>query len=149
MKSDEIPAIVIDSREQLPYCFDGHPVEQKALRTGDYSIIGCENLFAVERKSVNDLVSTVTHGRDRFERELARSNGLKRLYLIIESNLQAIVNGDYRSKANPASIIGSLLAWEQRYPALRVMYCDNRQLAGRMVKSLLFRCFLEFSSERA
>ncbi len=148
MKAGEIPAIVIDSREQMPYHFD-HPVEVRGLKTGDYSIIGCENLFAVERKSVDDLCQTLTHGRDRFERELARSNSLKRLYLIIESNLQAIASGDYRSKANPASIIGSLLAWEQRYPALRVMFCDNRALAGRMVKSLLFRCFLEFSSERA
>jgi len=40
MKS-EIPAIIIDTREQLPYSFDGHPVEVRGLKTGDYSIIGC------------------------------------------------------------------------------------------------------------
>ena len=68
--------ITVDTREQLPYDFTGYAdteVIRAALPSGDYSLPGAEHLAAIERKSLDDLVSSLLQKqRDRFERELAR-----------------------------------------------------------------------------
>jgi len=41
------------------------------LQSGDYSVAGCEELFAMERKTIGDLVGCfMGENRQRFEREL-------------------------------------------------------------------------------
>ena len=55
------------------------------LVSSDYSAAGIESLFAIERKTVGDLVGCCTgENRDRFERELHRLRGFrfKRLLVI-------------------------------------------------------------------
>ena len=64
------PVIVIDTREQTPLVFTRLPSVTKALQSGDYSSLGLEGRFAVERKSLDDLANCcVGANRDRFERE--------------------------------------------------------------------------------
>ena len=68
-RSNRGPAtIVIDTREQEPYSFDSRLVAavRRALPAGDYSVEGMEERVAVERKSLDDFVSTVIHARRRF-----------------------------------------------------------------------------------
>jgi DNA excision repair protein ERCC-4 len=62
--------IVVDSREQAPFLFEGYGAEvaQGTLTAGDYSLAGLESLVAVERKSLSDLVACLGRERDRFER---------------------------------------------------------------------------------
>ena len=65
--------IVIDTREQRPWSFPPHiDVETGTLHTGDYAIKGDEANFAVERKSGDDFVATVSSGWPRFCREIKR-----------------------------------------------------------------------------
>jgi ERCC4-type nuclease len=71
------PLIVIDTREQCPLAFKNLPSVRGALQSGDYSIKGAEELFAVERKSIPGLVSSVTAERVRFEREMLRLSGFR------------------------------------------------------------------------
>ena len=40
---DEKPTVVVDTREQRPWTFDGLEVVRRALRTGDYSVVGLEH----------------------------------------------------------------------------------------------------------
>ncbi len=54
--SEMRPAIVIDTREQMPLVFRHLSAVRATLQTGDYSVLGLEHLFAVERKSLADLV---------------------------------------------------------------------------------------------
>ena len=49
----ELPVIIIDSREQIPYEFEGSQVG--TLKSGDYSLDGFQDRVAVERKSKADL----------------------------------------------------------------------------------------------
>ena len=56
------PTVLVDTREQNPFNFsrfDGWfaGVEKKALKLGDYSIAGWEELCVVERKDLSDLVA--------------------------------------------------------------------------------------------
>jgi DNA excision repair protein ERCC-4 len=108
------------------------------LVTGDYSIAGLESLFAVERKSISDLVGCcVGQGRERFERELHRLRGFRfRRLLIIGSEAQ-ILKGEYHSNINPRAVLGTLHAFEVRYD-LPVVFESMPELAARRVERWAF-----------
>lgn len=82
--------IVIDTREQTPWHFDEAfaDVTTGTLRIGDYALRGDLN-FAVERKSLDDFLGTISSGWDRFRRELerARAAGFT-LPIVIEGRLE-------------------------------------------------------------
>ena len=85
------------------------------LRTGDYSIEGFEDRFTVERKSISDLVGSVTHDRERFERELARVRPYDFKRLLVVGTMDDIRGHRYRSRATPKSVLASVYAFEIRY----------------------------------
>lgn len=102
---------LVDTREQLPFALEPLRVQDHTLQTGDYSILGMENLVAVERKSLADLVSCVGPNRDRFQRELERLAAFPHRLLAVEGSWEQIRAGDWRSNIKPASVEGSLYAW--------------------------------------
>lgn len=110
-----LPTLIVDSREQDPLVFQKLPTERGTLQTGDYSIKGCEDLFAVERKSIADLVGSVTTERDRFEREMHRLRGFRFKRLLIVGAEAEIKTHRYRGNANPKAILHSVRAFEVRY----------------------------------
>jgi hypothetical protein len=64
--------IIIDKKEQKPYSFpEWIETARESLKTGDYAVYGDDN-FAVERKSLNDFIGTISSGWARFCRELKR-----------------------------------------------------------------------------
>jgi len=107
--------IVIDTREQTPFCFGDWPTAPGTLASGDYSIQGLETRAAIERKSLSDLCACVTHERERFERELLRLRGYPVRAVVIEAELSEVMAGRYRSQVKPAAILGSCAAWQVRY----------------------------------
>ncbi|MFH1629654.1 MAG: ERCC4 domain-containing protein [Pseudomonadota bacterium] len=129
--------ILIDTREQLPYQFQTES-ETVTLPTGDYSLEGGEELIAIERKSVDDLIGCLTTGRDRFERELHRGGALDYFALIVEASLSDLSNGKYRSKMLPKAAIQSLLTFSIRYN-LPVFFVENRRYGARVTESLLLK----------
>ena len=68
--SQALVTLIADTREQEPFSFDSRlvVVERRALPAGDYSVAGMEGVVAVERKTLDDFVSTVIHQRARFLR---------------------------------------------------------------------------------
>jgi ERCC4-type nuclease len=115
MKTTPTPTIIIDTREQTPLPFASLPTERRTLATGDYSISGFERAFSVERKSVGDLIQSLTRERDRFSRELQRMRAFDLRRLLIVGTLADLEEHRYRSLANPKAIIGSLCAFEVRF----------------------------------
>ena len=109
------PTIIVDTREQTPLPFANLPTERRTLATGDYSILGFERDFSVERKSVADLVQSLTRERDRFSRELQRMRAFDFRRLLVVGTLADLEEHRYRSLANPKAIIGSLCAFEVRF----------------------------------
>jgi DNA excision repair protein ERCC-4 len=110
------PLLIIDSREQSPLVFTRFESIRGTLQTGDYSIAGLEELFAVERKSIDDLVGCcIGDNRERFERELHRLRGFRFKRLLVVGSRGEIQLQRYRSRILPKSVLGSLNAWECRY----------------------------------
>lgn len=114
--TDVEPVIVIDSREQNPLMFSKLAKVAGTLMTGDYSILGLEELFSVERKSIDDLVNCCCTGnRDRFARELHRLRGFRFKRLLVVGSEEAILAARYRSNIKPQAVIATLGAFEIRY----------------------------------
>ena len=132
------PIVLQDTREQLPYGMpDGWTVIKTALPTGDYSILGHEHCFAVERKSESDLLGCLFD--DRFTRELERLSRFQRAFLVIESNWYQMKRNP-RYRGNWASVFGKLQSIGLRY-GVHVMFLDNRETAQAYTQGLLAKYY--------
>jgi len=72
---DEDHLIYIDSREQNPLQIKDFPTKVKGLKFGDYCLNDKDktgNCY-IERKSVPDLIGTLSAGLERFENEIKRA----------------------------------------------------------------------------
>lgn len=105
------PTIIVDTREQTPLVFGNLPSEPGTLQSGDYSVKGLENDFAIERKTVAALCQSVTRGRERFERELHRLRGFHFARILIVGAPYEVT----RHSQNPKAVFSSLSAFEARY----------------------------------
>ena len=132
---DVTPVVVIDSREQEPLPIHRLPTVTNGLTTGDYSILGCENLFSVERKSIQDLVACcMGENRDRFERELHRLRGFRFKRLLIVGDKLDVSEHRYRSNLAPKAILSTLSAFEIRYD-VPIVWLDTPELAANRLES--------------
>ena len=84
-------------------------IERKALRLGDYSIAGMENICVVERKELADLVHSCTTNRCVFVNRLRRMAQYPHRLLLIPSSLSQ-VKSPYSHGGNPNRITQSLIA---------------------------------------
>jgi len=132
--------IVVDTREQEPYAFDPKHVivTRKALPAGDYSIEGHEDSVAVERKTLEDFVSTAIRSRKRFARELRWLSEYDAACVVVEADLRDIIGGRYRSGAHPNAVLGALLSIVIDF-GVPVFFCSDRQAACRFVEGYLTR----------
>jgi DNA excision repair protein ERCC-4 len=122
------PVILVDTREQDPLPFSRLKTQAGTLVTGDYSVAGLESLFAVERKSISDLVGCcIGQNRERFERELHRLRGFQFKRLIIIGSEAQILKGEYHSNIKPQAITGTLHAFEVRYD-VPVVFCETPEI---------------------
>lgn len=143
--------ITTDSREQLSLDFAkfrGVSSVRGTLKTGDYSIQGYEDQITFERKSVQDLVGTLTSGHTRFLREMERMRSFKAKYILIEHTPDILYNycakHGWQRKFN--TIIQSLLAYACHYQ-VRVRFCKDREdMAEYIVKKA--REFLKEQGEQ-
>ena len=135
----KLPCIVVDTREQTPLVIDSFPVVTEGLPVGDY---GLQNFstwenprFIIERKSLPDLIGSLTSGRARFMREVELLRRFEFAAIVIEGNQSDVEAGEYRSTATPESILQSLYAIEVR-TNVHVKWCGDRRGASAAVQSL-------------
>jgi ERCC4-type nuclease len=137
--------VLIDTREQAPFDFTAYPnwiagQSVATLPTGDYTVSGLESVMALERKSLNDLVSTLMHNRERFIRECERLAEYRYKAIIIEASFED-VKSPYRFwsgvVAHPNGVVGSLEAIAVRW-SIPVLYSSqHRHLSTEMAAGWL------------
>ena len=135
LKAEAITAI-IDTREQQQLDLLPLRTIRGTLATGDYSILGLEDVIAIERKSLADLIACVGVERERFEREIMRLLAYPVRALVVEASWDDLEVGEWRSKVKPAAATGSVLGWVAR--GLPVIMAENPQRAGKYVAKLLY-----------
>jgi hypothetical protein len=99
------------------------------MKTGDYSIVGMEDLIVVERKALSDCYSTLSSRRDDFEAEHARMADIRRhcidvtggaiqspCHVVIEADWATIIRKqNIRSNLAPMAVLGVASHWSMRY----------------------------------
>lgn len=143
--------IVVDTREQISYQFQGKyyedvRVETGTLPIGDYSLAGLTDKVAVERKSLPDLVMCLGRERARFERELMRATALDCFAVVVESGLIELARSKYQSRLNPHSACQSIAAFTARL-GIPFIFAGSREGAEYMTHGIL-KQYLEGARKR-
>jgi len=129
--------VIQDSREKIPYTFsDSVPVEQGTLNTGDYTVKGFEDVFAVERKSLPDLLKSITWERKRFKKEIERGDDFLAFVVMIEVPMKTVLEKDYRRDVHPNAIMGTIQNWE-KYHTVEFVWATDRDDAEEATLRLL------------
>lgn len=126
--------IAIDSREQRAYGFKNAVV--KALRTGDYSIVGLEGRIAIERKTKDDAYKSITQGYARFAREAERLAALDYGAIVVECSLEELLRPPRHARINPRVVARVLLRWSVAY-RLPIFFAGTRALGRAVTERLL------------
>lgn len=133
--------LIEDTREQTPLDFSRFEpfvrVERGTLHSGDYSVKGHEGEFAIERKSLADLISTITQGHERFERELQRLESFRYAAVVVEASEIDLRMGKYRSMLPAKSAIGMIRAFEVRYK-IPFHFAGGRNAAAQLIYELAY-----------
>jgi hypothetical protein len=121
--------ILVDAHERYPYTFADQQADtsRRGLTCGDYAVLGPDGdqlVAAVERKSLPDLVGSLTSGRLRFA--LAELAALPRAAVVVEERFSRIFSYD---RVRPAVIADGLAELQVRYPAVPIVFCETRKLA--------------------
>ena len=99
-----------------------------------------ESIAVIERKSLDDLVQSVTWERERFERELERMREIKWSAVVVEAGLPDILAARYKSMATPESVVGSCIALSLDY-LTPFVFCGDRQCAAAYALRWLWKAW--------
>jgi len=140
------PVVVIDTREQNPLDFSRFEgwfagVERRALKVGDYSIAGLEDLCVVERKDRTDLIHSCTTNRCVFINRLRQMSRYPHRLLLVTSTLSQIKSPYSHCGVSPNQIIQSLIAV---LAGLQVPFLcsETHELGEELVASYLYQVHL-------
>jgi len=119
--------IVVDAHERYPYSFAGQQVRtvRRGLSCGDYAVsLDGALVAAVERKSLDDLVSSLTSGRLRFA--LGELSTLPRAAVVVEDRYSRIFGLE---RVRPARVADGLAELQVRWPTITIVFCETRKLS--------------------
>lgn len=94
------------------------------LESGDYTYelprhhnLQLDRRVLVERKnSLDEIIGNFTTNRERFIREFERIDDNQTMNIVLENaTWRKIMNGTYRSKVAPNSLMANIHTWEKRY----------------------------------
>lgn len=165
--------ILIDTKEQKPWTFRGIPGnsgqgsilvkwywESLGTGNGDYSIRGFIDSdgtprVSIERKSLDDLYSTILSRRENFVRELTQLNDMEYSAIIVEAHLDQVMTHVPKywkemeltvdqQLGKQRSVMGSIYAWQYRYRNVRWWFIPRKYCS--IVCYRLFSRFYEEST---
>ncbi len=123
----QVLEILVDSHERYAWKFDQQQASttRQSLRAGDYAVaVDGEIIAAVERKSLADLVSTLTGGKLRYV--LADLAAVPRAALVVEDRWSSVFKLD---RVRPAIVADGLAEAQVRFPTVPIVFCETRKLA--------------------
>jgi len=119
--------IVVDTRERYAWKFSAQQAmtSNRALPVGDYAVeAGGETVAVVERKSVEDLVSTIVGGK--LWTLLAAMAGVPHAALVVDDRYSSLFK---LAHVRPATVADQIAEAAVRYPAVPIVFAETRQLA--------------------
>ncbi len=123
----QVLEILVDSHERYAWAFSKQQavVRRHALVAGDYAVTVDGQLVAtVERKSLTDLVATLTTGKLRYM--LAALAAMPRAAVVVEDRWSSVFKLD---RVRPSVVADGLAEAQVRFPTVPIVFCENRPLA--------------------
>jgi hypothetical protein len=139
--------IVVDSHEQYAYRFVTQQVTlvKQALPCGDYGVqIDGRLVAAVERKSLVDLVASLTSGKLKFA--VAELAALPRAAVVVEDRYSQVFKLD---RVRPAVVADGLAEVQVGWPNVPIVFCETRRLAEEWTYRFLAAAHTWASTETA
>lgn len=148
--------VIIDTREQQPWTFSEYVVANKKLDTGDYSIEGLQEIFAIERKkSINEIANNIVE--PRFKDVINRMGQLKYSFFLLEFGMTDVLNYPIGSnlpkrmwdkvRITPAFIMKNILDWQLQYN-IKVLFCNNASNAEKVAEYIMKKIYLLTKNEK-
>ncbi|WP_232548387.1 ERCC4 domain-containing protein [Propioniciclava soli] len=137
--------ILVDAHERYAWKFSDLPVttRTKALAAGDYGVEVDGRLVAsVERKSLADLISTLSSGRMRYV--LADLSSLPRAALVVEDRYSKIFADAH---VRPSVIADAVAECQARFPSVPVIFAENRAFAQQWAYRFLAAALTEIEAD--
>src|SRR6266545_3258406 len=129
--------IAVDTRERYPYRFANQGAEtlRVALAAGDYAVQGEDGLLlaSVERKSLENLASTLSDGTLSFQ--MQRLSEIPHAAVVEEGRYSGLFKQEHVSGSWLAEVLSRL---EVRYPEIRVVFAESRRFAEEWTYRFLF-----------
>lgn len=122
----DIP-ILIDSHERYAYTFGGKraSTERRKLPAGDYGVEYEGRLVAaVERKSLADLVSSLTGGKLKYQ--LGDLASLPHAAVVVEDRYSEVFKLE---RVRPVVVANGLAELQVNFPTVPIVFCETRRLA--------------------
>src|SRR5437763_12959673 len=118
---------------------------RRALPCGDYSLVAGGRLIAsVERKSLADLVASLTGGELRYA--LAELAALPRAAVVVEDRYSQVFK---LTRVRTAVVADGLAEVQVTWPNVPIVFCETRQLAEEWTYRFLAAAHTWASSEAA
>jgi ERCC4-type nuclease len=114
------------------------------LKTGDYSLVGYEDLIVIERKSREDLWQSIFHARRNFVGRLERMQSFAWSGIMVEASWDAMLVNPSFAHGNPKSLSRTIQSWLIKYPRTHWIMAPDRDWA----EALAFRLLQRFWAER-
>ncbi|MDX6334261.1 MAG: hypothetical protein QOG05_1601, partial [Streptosporangiaceae bacterium] len=106
---------------------------KRALPSGDYGLAIDGRLIAsVERKSLTDLVASLTGGKLRYA--LAELAALPRAAVVVEDRYSQVFKLE---RVRPALVADGLAELQIRWPSVPIVFCETRHLAEEWIYRFL------------
>jgi hypothetical protein len=123
--------------------------EVKKLDTGDYTLVGFERVFTIERKgTITEFVQNLL--QPRFDRELERMEEIELPFILLEFDVAKIMEWPHNSgiprykigkiKTTPQFILKKIYEYQCRHPYLHFIFAGD---SGREIASCIFKRVLE------
>jgi len=130
--------IIQDTREQnVLWSWSKDSILRQKLDEGDYSTPILEPYLTIERKSANDLYSTLTSGHQRFKREILRcASKSKDMIIAIECSEEVFYSGIWMpsklkysrgSVKRLTSLKKMISTMSTKYPHIHFRWLESRQ----------------------
>ena len=119
--------IAVDVHERDPFTFADRQAttRRQPLSAGDYGLIVDGLLQAtVERKSLADLVSSLTTGKLRFQ--LTELSAIPRAAVVVEERYSQVFKLEH---VRPGVVADAIAECQIRFPTVPIVFCDTRKLA--------------------
>lgn len=143
---------IADTREQQPLEFDSPNIESvvtKKLETGDYSIVGLEDILCIERKNgIAEFYRNIM--QERFENELERMKAFKYRFLVLECSLSEVMDVPYSlglsqkqtamCKLKPKYVLMKISEIQVNY-GVHVVFAETREGVTEIITNIMKRVY--------